>query len=80
MRRAEVRVDIFAVPDKAAIEQFFAKNGCHIISRDQLLKLFRPVARARRRGFYDEARELLLCQEPREVLQVPREYVRFIED
>jgi len=75
MKRAEVKQDLLRVPPE--LQELFKKE---IISRTELLQIFRPVARARRRGFYDEGRSLLVCQEPREVLEIPREFVRFIED
>jgi len=76
MRYAEVKQDIYRIPHE--LQQYF--NGRKCISRNELLAVFTPIVRARRRGHYDEGRGILVTIEPRQVIEVPREYVRYLGD
>jgi len=76
MRYAEVRKDVHFVPPE--FRQFF--GGKELVGRDELLSVFRPIVRARRRGHYDASRQVLVTIEPRQVLSIPEEFVRYLGD
>jgi len=75
MRYAEVKVDLFKVP-----AEYRNKINKDVISRNELYEIFRPIVRARRRGHYDESRGILITIEPRQVIEVPKEFIRYLGD
>jgi len=77
MKLAEIKQDLFLVPKE--FRDVF--GGKAVVSRAELQKIFCPLVRARRRGYYSDDASLFVTIEPRQVIEgVPREFVRFLSD